>query len=99
LRIIIKDKIALQLPKTKGQKGYLNSWKPRTLVELKDCQSKAVKDHNTNRRKEALGNISPIQFRTMLQKEKNITSYTLALKPRVPAQPKKKNTFKTEILT
>ncbi|MBN7813718.1 DDE-type integrase/transposase/recombinase [Algoriphagus sp. H41] len=79
--------------------GYLNSWKPRTLKELKGCQSKAVKDHNTNRRKQALGNIPPVQFRKMLQKEKSITGYTLELKPRIPEQPKKKNPLKTEILT
>lgn len=79
--------------------GYLNSWKPRTLNELKACQSKAVRDHNTNRRKVALGNITPIQFRTKLQKEKHFTGYTLELKPRIPEQPKKKNTFKTEIQT
>ena len=79
--------------------GYLNSWKPRTLGELKKLQRQAVKDHNTNRRKDALGKRSPVQFRNSLRKEKNIISYTLNLKPRMPEQPKRKITIKTEILT
>jgi putative transposase len=79
--------------------GYLNSWKPRTLGELKECQRKAVKDLNTHRRKQALGNISPGQFRTILKKEKNVATYTLELKPRMPEQPKKNNTLKKETLT
>jgi putative transposase len=70
--------------------GYLNSWKPKTLSELKECQSKAVKDHNTRRRKQALGNISPVQFRNFLKINKNVPSHTLKLKPRLPEQPKKK---------
>lgn len=79
--------------------GYLNSWKPRTLGELKELQRQAVKDHNTNRRKDALDKMSPVQFRNSLRKEKNIIGYTLNLKPRMPEQPKRKNTIKTEILT
>jgi len=78
--------------------GYLNIWKPRTIKELKECQINAVKDHNTRRRKKALGNISPVQFRTLLQKDRNATSYTLELKPRIPEQPRKKNEIKTIIL-
>lgn len=79
--------------------GYLNSWKPRTLGELKELQRQAVKDHNTNRRKDALGKLSPVQFRNSLRKEKNTIGYTLNLKPRIPEQPKRKITIKTEILT
>lgn len=79
--------------------GYLNIWKPKTLKELKECQLNAVKDHNTRRRKKALGNISPVQFRTLLKKDRNTTSYILELKPRIPEQPRKKNEIKTQILT
>lgn len=79
--------------------GYLNSWKPRTLGELKELQTQAVKDHNTNRRKDALGKMSPVQFRNSLRKDKSILGYILNLKPRMPEQPKRKITIKTEILT
>lgn len=75
--------------------GYLNTWRPKTLKELKESQLKAVKDHNTRRRKKVLGNISPVQFRTLLKKEKNTTNYNLELKPRKPEQPRKKNGIKT----
>lgn len=79
--------------------GYLNTWRPKTLKELKECQLKAVKDHNTRRRKKAPGNISPVQFRTQLKKDRKTTHYTLKLKPRMPEQPRKKNKFKTQIIT
>lgn len=75
--------------------GYLNTWRPKTLKELKESQIKAVKDHNTRRRKKVLGNISPVQFRTLLKKDKNTTNYNLELKPRKPEQPRKKNGIKT----
>lgn len=79
--------------------GYLNTWRPKTLKELKECQLRAVKDHNTRRRKKALGNISPVQFRTLLKKDRNTFNYTLELNPRMPEQPRKKDKFKTQILT
>lgn len=79
--------------------GYLNIWRPKTLKKLKDLQSYAVKDHNTRRRKKVLGNLSPVQFRSHLIKNKNATHYTLELKPRIPEQPREKNQIKTLILT
>jgi putative transposase len=79
--------------------GYLNSWKPKTLKELKEYQDKAVYDHNTRRRKQALGNISPVRFRNLLKKDRNTVEYTLKLKPRIPEQPRKRITNKTLILT
>lgn len=79
--------------------GYLNIWKPTTLKALRECQSDAVKDHNTRRRKKVLGKVSPVQFRTLLTKNRNAISYTLELKPRIPEKPRKKNEIKTLILT
>lgn len=75
--------------------GYLNVWKPRTLGQLKQCQADAVIDHNMRRKKKALGNISPVEFRTRINKEGSATSYILKLKPRTPEQPKKMNSPKT----
>jgi transposase InsO family protein len=79
--------------------GYLNVWKPTTLKDLKCLQDKAVKDHNTRRRKVALGKLTPVEFRNRLKIEGNGTRYTLELKPRIPEQPRKKNEIKTLILT
>lgn len=79
--------------------GYLNVWKPSTLEDLRHLQNKAVKDHNTRRRKEALGRLSPVAFRNQLKKEDNRINYTLELKPRIPEQPRRINKIKTLILT
>lgn len=79
--------------------GYLNIWRPRTLRKLVYLQAKAVKDHNTERRKKALGKLSPVQFKKQLKKENNDIHYTLKLKPRMPEQPRKRNEIKTLTLT
>jgi transposase InsO family protein len=79
--------------------GYLNVWRPMTLSKLVKLQALAVKDHNTNRRKKVLGKLSPIKFRTQLNKDKHDVHYTLELKPRVPEQPRKRNEIKTLTLT
>ncbi|MCE7058186.1 hypothetical protein LZF95_26115, partial [Algoriphagus sp. AGSA1] len=63
------------------------------------CQLKAIKDHNTRRKKKALGNISPVQFRTLLKKDKISTNYNLKPKPRIPEQPRKRNEIKIQIIT
>ena len=76
--------------------GYLNVWRPKTLKELKEYQIQAVQDHNTRRRKTALGNKSPVRFRTQLKKDRSMTNYILKLKPRTPEQPRKKNETKTQ---
>lgn len=79
--------------------GYLNVWRPKTLKELKELQTQAVKDHNNRRRKKALGKMSPVKFRNQLKGDRNMTNYTLKLKPRTPEQPRKKNETKTQTLT
>lgn len=79
--------------------GYLNSWRPKTLAQLKECQHKAVKDHNSRRRKQVLGNITPVQFRNLLMSRNESINYTLKLKPRLPEQPRKKQLVQTQVLT
>jgi putative transposase len=79
--------------------GYLNSWKPKSLKELQECQDKAVFDHNTRRRKQVLGNISPVRFRNLLKKDSITVEYTLKLKPRLPEQPRERIKNKRLILT
>ena len=69
--------------------GYLNTWRPKTLKELKAAQLRAVRDHNTRRRKNALGKIPPAKFRKLL-KDMSTPPYVLKLKPRIPEQPKKR---------
>lgn len=69
--------------------GYLNHWKPRTLKELRACQRKAVTDHNSKRKKKALGGLSPVQFKSKLERMPDI-AHTLNLKPYEPEQPKKR---------
>lgn len=79
--------------------GYLNIWRPKSLKALKDNQSKAVADHNTNRRKKALKKMSPLQFKKLvLNNHKTEPNYTLHLKPRRPEQPRKRSQNKTLIL-
>lgn len=72
--------------------GYLNIWKPKSLKELKACQSMAVKDHNNCRKKKTLGKLSPVQFRNCMLSEGALEQkYVLELKPRTPEQPRKRN--------
>lgn len=78
--------------------GYLNVWKPRTLKEIKIKQRLAVIDHNTNSRKKALGNRTPLEFKTMLlSKEEDMQLYTLKLKPTNPEQPRNKELYLDKI--
>ena len=46
--------------------GYLNIWRPKSLQSLKACQRKAVNDHNNQRRKKALKNLSPVEFKMLI---------------------------------
>jgi putative transposase len=71
--------------------GYLNIWRPKSLVGLRKHQHMAVRDHNTKSRKKVLGNLSPIEFkRTLLNNQLNTRNYKLLLRPVVPEQPKNK---------
>jgi len=79
--------------------GYLNIWRPRTLRKLVRLQAKAVRDHNNERRKKALNNLSPVEFRKQLKNPSINENYVLKLKPRIPEQPRKRNTIKTLTLT
>lgn len=67
--------------------GYLNYWKPRTLEELRECQRKAVINHNSKRKKTILNGLSPLEFKTKLKGAPTI-AHTLVLKPRNPEQPR-----------
>ena len=46
--------------------GYLNVWRPKSLVGLRKHQHMAVKDHNTKSRKKVLGKLSPREFKRRL---------------------------------
>jgi hypothetical protein len=56
-------------------------------------------DPITRSRKQALGNVSLVQFKTILKRDKNIADDKLGLKPTLPDKPKKKNTLKPEAIT
>lgn len=74
--------------------GYLNVWRPRTLIELKAKQRLAVIDHNTASRKKVLGNRAPLAFKSMLHSNKEeAQAYTLKLKPTAPEQPRNKELY------
>jgi putative transposase len=70
--------------------GYLNSWKPNTLQQVRTKQSQAVKDHNLNSRKKRLGKLSPINFRKMIKRQPVNQNPWLELKPANPVQPRNK---------
>lgn len=70
--------------------GYLNSWKPTTLTELRRKQSQAVRDHNLYSKKRRLGGKSPIEFKQWIKENKNNANPILELKPSNPEQPKNK---------
>ncbi|GGC55668.1 DDE-type integrase/transposase/recombinase [Belliella aquatica] len=71
--------------------GYLNIWRPRSLQNLIKYQNRAVKDHNSNRKKKILNKMSPIDFRNQLVMGKEVIhNYVLKLKPRMPEQPRRK---------
>lgn len=76
--------------------GYLNKWKPKTLVQLKQQQAKAVMDHNLNSRKKVLKRLSPLSFKSQYLKNKpGMDIHLLMLKPSNPEQPRNK---KVEII-
>jgi transposase InsO family protein len=71
--------------------GYLNVWKPTCLNTLRQCQQKAVNDHNQNSRKKKLGNLSPLDFKKIvLSQIQGSVPYFLNLKPVEPVQPKRR---------
>ena len=70
--------------------GYLNVWKPRTLLDLRKMQRDAVKDHNSNSRKKRLGKLSPIEFKRTIQQNPDNKVHWLQLKPMNPEQPRNK---------
>jgi len=71
--------------------GYLNKWKPKSLIALRQMQELAVKDHNVNSWKRILGKRSPLEFKNQLLNNPNGDMiYHLMLKPVNPAQPKNK---------
>lgn len=77
--------------------AYLNVWKPQSLKQLRECQRKAVKDHNQHSKKKVLQKLSPDQFKNLLLNAQNYNhKYELKLKPRTPEQPRKRQIVLTD---
>ena len=71
--------------------GYLNTWRPKNLQQLRKCQKKAVLDHNHNSKKKKLGNLSPLKFKSViLNNQLCPNAYHLMLKPTNPVQPRER---------
>ena len=70
--------------------GYLNSWKPKNINELKKQQTQAVRDHNLNSKKKRLGKKSPCEFKRLLNLDYYATAKPFELKPKNPTQPRNK---------
>ena len=69
--------------------GYLNVWCPTTLEKLRIAQKRAVENHNNRQKKKALGKLSPVSFRKLLNQKNEIDNhYVLKLKPRNPEKVK-----------
>lgn len=64
---------------------YLKYWKPNNIQELTTHLKNAVEDHNRNQSKQALGNLSPVDFEeTLKEPDLNNNRYQLNLKPSLP---------------
>lgn len=71
--------------------GYLNTWRPKTLRQLRKCQKKAVLDHNRNSKKKVLGKLSPMEFKSIILNDQLCPqAYQLLLRPTNPEQPRKR---------
>lgn len=78
--------------------GYLNVWRPKSLLELSKCQQKAVINHNQTACKKTLGKVSPNTFtKQLINNHLYQGKYVLELKPSNPEQPRKKQNNRSNL--